>query len=323
MQKHLEQETTISQQKQKLELAISNLAEEINDIETDINERQHELAHKFHYIIQASGTDFLRNLFESKNAGQLERNLKFLTISSNLDLTLIKAYKKRAFDLENKKIIEKQRYSVLNDLEQKLRLEEFNLKSDVDKKNAVLSKFINTDQDEQASLNKQFIDSLKNGDIESAEKYSMLIGKSFIDKRGFLNWPNTGVILQKFGLIKDLEFRIHLPFKGIFIDTSTNNVIKSVAFGKVVQLAQTKDNYYTLIINHGLKYHTLYGNLTHVTTALGDTIQEGQVLGHAAKEPLYFEIREGLQAKDPLKWLTINSSLQKKLLKTENWEKVK
>lgn len=330
MQKHLEKETEILQQKQKLELAISGLSEEITDIEFDITERQHELAQKFRYMLNATGTDFLRNLFEAKNPGQLERNLKFLTVFSHYDLSLIKAYKKKASELETKKQMETQRYSVLNELEKKLKIEESKLKSDLTNKNAILSKIMRTERSEQIELNKLFNEALKKGDIHKAEKYSMLIGKSFIDKRGYLVWPAKGSVIQKFGLVKDQEFRVQLPFKGISIETPLNTIIKSVAFGKVVHIEQDKDSLFTLLVNHGAKYHTLYSNLTKISVKFGETIQEGQILGMASKSPLYFELREGLLAKDPMKWLApqelaqlnIKNTSQKELSNIENWENV-
>jgi murein DD-endopeptidase MepM/ murein hydrolase activator NlpD len=331
MQKHLEKETEITQQKLQLELAISNLSEEISDVEVDIKERQHELAHKFRYLLQATGTDFLRNLFEAKNAGQLERNLKFLTLFSKYDLALIKSYKLKANELENKKHIETQRYSVLNELEKKLKNEEALLKADLANKNAILKKFMRTERTEQIALNKSFNDALRNGDIRKAEKFSLLIGKSFIDKRGYLTWPTKGSVSQKFGMIKDQEFRVYLPFKGININAIADTNIKSVAFGKVVNVMQDKNSLYTLLINHGRKYHTLYSNLAKVSVKLDETIQEGQILGTAATTPFYFEIREGLLAKDPMKWLfpqdlaklSNKNSSPKDLPSMEHWENVK
>jgi septal ring factor EnvC (AmiA/AmiB activator) len=330
IQKHLEKEADIEQQKQKLELAISNLSEEISDIEADIRDRQHELANKFRYILRATGSDFMRNLFESKNAGQLERNLKFLTLFSRHDLSLIKSYKAKAVELENKKQMETQRFSVFNDLVKKLKSEEAELKSDLNVKNALLNKIIRTERSEHLELGRQFTDAMKRGDIRSAEKYSLLIGKSFIDKRGFLNWPIKGTVIKKFGLIKDQEFRIHLPYKGIAIDSKAKSVVKSVAFGKVVRIEKSKTASYTLLINHGRKYHTLYSNLGNIKVSLGETVQDGQILGLSSKDAFHFEIRDGLLAKDPLAWLAppeiaqLNNKnpSQKESSIIENWENV-
>lgn len=330
IESHLERETEILQKKQKLELAISNISEEIADVEAEIIERRIELAHKFRYILQSTGSDFLRNLFESKNAGQLERNLKFLTLFGKNDLALIQAFRKKSADLDIKKTLETNRYTLLNDLEKKLKLEQAQLKTDLSNKNSLLSKIMRTERVEQLRYGELFSDALKKGDIRTAEKYSLLIGKSFIDKRGYLPWPTNGQILQKFGLVKDQEFRVTLPFKGITIESKPGAMIRSVAFGKVVRIEQSKEKTYTVLINHGLKYHTLYSNLQKVITKLNETVQEGQTIGYSSNVPIYLEVREGIVAKNPLTWLKPfelaknenKDPAQKSISNFENWENV-
>jgi septal ring factor EnvC (AmiA/AmiB activator) len=330
IESHLEQETEILQKKQKLELAISNLSEEIADIENEIIARRMELAQKFRYILQSTGSDFIRNLFESQNAGQLERNLKFLTLIGKNDFALIQTFRKKATNLDIKKNLETNRYTLLSDLELKLKSEETALKSDLSIKNSILNKIMRTERVTQTKYSNLFTEALKKGDVHTAEKFSLLIGKSFIDKRGYLPWPAQGQLLQKYGLLKDQEFRVTLPFKGISIQSNPGTTIRSIAFGKVVRIMQTREKSFTLLINHGRKYYTLYNNLQKISVRLNEIIKEGQTLGMSGHEPLYFEVREGTTAKNPLAWLRPiemaktdnNDSIQKNNSNSENWENV-
>lgn len=327
IQTHLTKESEFNDEKQKLELAIANLTEEIKDTETEVLNRKKDLIYKLRYLYKTSGTDFLRNLFESRNAGQLERNLRFLSILANYDFSLIQNFNKKANDLETKREQLTQRFTIVNDLEKQIKVEELALKNELDLKNKMLDKIKRTQRAQQQKWNSLYAQALKDGDAKMADYYSFLLGKSFIDRRGSLPWPTDGNITIKYGILKDTVYRLHLPFKGIFIEAKIKAPIKSVAQGEIVYVDKTYPDSATVLIHHGHEYYTLYGSMTHVQVKVGDKVNEGQVIGQTSPKPflaslksgIYFEIREGVSAKDPQKWLTpkeINKSQH------ENWENI-
>ncbi len=298
IEKHLSEESLLSTQKQEIDLGIANLAEELKDIESDLKERKKELSFKLRYITGSSTSDFLRNLFQSKNAGELEKNFRFLTIIINQDFKLIKSIQEKSNEFSNKKEMLIQRFSKISELEKKLKKEEIALKKQLALKNKILEKIKRTQL------------------------------KTFVDLRGYLKWPTEGNVTQSFGILKDQVTRVHLPFQGVFIETTIPSPVKSVAKGIVAYIYQTsKHNDATVIIEHSGAYHTLYGSLTDLKINLGQQVDEGQIIGQTSarsflytfKPGLYFELREGLVAKDPQKWLTA-----KQLNKTqnENWENI-
>ncbi len=61
--------------------------------------------------------------------------------------------------------------------------------------------------------------------------------------------------------------------------------------------------------DHGTNYHSLYAHLANARVSPGDVLQEGATLGQVGDTGslkgsyLYFEIRKGGKAVDPLPWL--------------------
>lgn len=324
---HSLKESELSEEKQKLDLAIANLTEEIKDIDYDLKNRKKELIYKLRYLYKTSGSDFLRNLFESKNAGQLERNLRFLTQLANNDFVLIQSFNKKTIDLDSKREMLTQRFSKINALEKQLKQEELAFKNELEFKNKILDKIKRTQRVQEHQWNNLYLQAVKSGDTKKADYYSFLLGKSFMDHRGNLPWPTDGNIIQKFGILRDTIYRLHLPFNGVFIESKLKAPIKTVAQGEVVYIDQSSPDSSTVLIHHGHEFYTLYGSLTHIQVKLGEKVIEGQTLGLTSPKPflaalktgVYFEIREGTLAKDPLKWLT-----PKEINKTqhENWENI-
>jgi septal ring factor EnvC (AmiA/AmiB activator) len=64
-----------------------------------------------------------------------------------------------------------------------------------------------------------------------------------------------------------------------------------------------------VILDHGNRVFSLYGNLKSVTVAAGDHIATGQALAGVGESEdagagyLYFEIRQDNRPEDPQKWL--------------------
>jgi septal ring factor EnvC (AmiA/AmiB activator) len=64
-----------------------------------------------------------------------------------------------------------------------------------------------------------------------------------------------------------------------------------------------------IIIDHGEKYMTLYGNNDSLLRQVGDNVQAGDVIAQSGEQGirglagLYFEIRHKGSPTNPLKWL--------------------
>ncbi|MFO0612455.1 MAG: peptidoglycan DD-metalloendopeptidase family protein [Polyangiaceae bacterium] len=89
------------------------------------------------------------------------------------------------------------------------------------------------------------------------------------------------------------------------------SVARSVAPARVAFADHYQDEHFTIILDHGDRYFTVYGNLEAVQVKVGDTIPASTPLGRIATTPvdgtvLYFEIREKGQAVDPGPWLGLD-----------------
>ena len=59
----------------------------------------------------------------------------------------------------------------------------------------------------------------------------------------------------------------------------------------------------TVLIDHGDGYVTVYGGLEQLLVSPGAVVDQGGVVGRVGQPPLCFEIRQGIQRRDPLRFL--------------------
>ena len=119
--------------------------------------------------------------------------------------------------------------------------------------------------------------------------------------------PVRGKIFQPFG--KQNEKISFYHKKGILIETNPNEPVRAVTKGKVVFVDKVIRYNYLIILEHGKTNFSIYGRLHNVAVKKGDTIAARQkiasVLPYAEnKHLLYFAVRNGGKAIDPLPWIT-------------------
>ncbi len=82
---------------------------------------------------------------------------------------------------------------------------------------------------------------------------------------------------------------------------------RAVAAGRVVFADKYERELLTVIVDHGARYFTVYGNLTAVEVKTGEDVQRGASLGSVVarrgESVLYFELREEGRPVDPSPWL--------------------
>lgn len=128
--------------------------------------------------------------------------------------------------------------------------------------------------------------------------------------KGRLAWPSEGEVVALFGRQKHPRFDTYVQRKGIEIRASQGSVIRSV-FEGVVAFADWMRGYGLLaIIDHGEGYFTLYAHASKLLVNVGDAVRSNQPIGEigdtglTGQSTLYFELRQGGDALDPLSWLT-------------------
>ena len=134
-------------------------------------------------------------------------------------------------------------------------------------------------------------------------------GSGLAGARGRLEWPVAGTVSAPFGKFNHPEFATEIMRKGIEIETSPGAPVKAVEKGSVVYADPFAGYGKMVIVDHGERYYTIYGNLGEIHKKKGDGVARGEALGQAglgassAHARVYFEMRKDGQSFDPLPWL--------------------
>ncbi len=129
-------------------------------------------------------------------------------------------------------------------------------------------------------------------------------------QKGRLPWPVTGRVEVPFGKRVDPASGMVMVQRGIDVRAPQSALVRAVFAGKVA-FASWFDGFGRLVIlEHGDGFYSLYAHLERTEVAVGQTVNAHQVVGLVGDSGstkgayLYFEIRRGRDAVDPLPWLS-------------------
>jgi septal ring factor EnvC (AmiA/AmiB activator) len=127
--------------------------------------------------------------------------------------------------------------------------------------------------------------------------------------QGALDWPVRGKVIERFGRQRNPKFATYTVNNGLKIEAAPNTQVRAVFQGTVLFSQWFKGYGNLIILDHGNRVFSLYGNLKQPAVAVGDRITTGQPIAgvgeseEAASGHLYFEIRNDNRPEDPQKWL--------------------
>jgi murein hydrolase activator len=127
--------------------------------------------------------------------------------------------------------------------------------------------------------------------------------------QGALDWPVQGKVIERFGRQRNAKFATYTVNNGLRIEAAPNTQVRAVFQGTVLFSQWFKGYGNLIILDHGNRVFSLYGNLKQSGVAVGDRITTGQPIAgvgeseDAAGGHLYFEIRNDNRPEDPQKWL--------------------
>ncbi len=127
--------------------------------------------------------------------------------------------------------------------------------------------------------------------------------------QGALDWPVRGKVVERFGRQRNPKFATFTINNGIRIEAAPGTPVLSVFQGTVLFSQWFKGYGNLIILDHGNRVFSLYGNLKAPSVAVGDRIVAGQPIAGVAEGEegdsghLYFEMRQENHPEDPLKWL--------------------
>jgi murein hydrolase activator len=127
--------------------------------------------------------------------------------------------------------------------------------------------------------------------------------------RGTLAWPVEGKVLEHFGKQRNAKFSTVTNNNGLKIAAAPRAEVRAVFQGTVLFSQWFKGYGNLIILDHGNRVFSLYGNIVAPVVAVGDRITTGQPIAgvgdseDAQSGYLYFEVRQDNHPEDPQKWL--------------------
>lgn len=144
--------------------------------------------------------------------------------------------------------------------------------------------------------------------------------RSMADARGRLPYPARGRVVAGFGDTVHPKFKTRVPHPGLDLAVTEGARVKAVYDGEVSFAGWLSGYGYAVVLSHPGGYFTVYAYLDQILALQGDSVAQGDTLatagsGPAAGRPLYFELRQGGQAINPIPWLRSEARAPKKKTK--------
>ncbi|MCC6160553.1 MAG: peptidoglycan DD-metalloendopeptidase family protein [Deltaproteobacteria bacterium] len=130
----------------------------------------------------------------------------------------------------------------------------------------------------------------------------------FATLRGYLKRPVAGPVVRGFGPIRNEALGTVTRSNGIDILASEGTPVIAAADGSVRYAGEFLGYGRVVIIDHGDRYHTMYGHLDRVLCEKGQVVRGGAAIGTVGATgslsgpQLHFEIRYKGVAVDPMPW---------------------
>jgi septal ring factor EnvC (AmiA/AmiB activator) len=127
--------------------------------------------------------------------------------------------------------------------------------------------------------------------------------------QGALNWPVAGQVIEPFGLQRNAQFSTVTFNNGMKIGAPSGTEVRAIFPGTVLFSQWFKGYGNLIILDHGNRVFSLYGNLKSPSVAVGERVAAGQTIAGVGEAEdaqtgyLYFEIRQDNKPEDPQKWL--------------------
>ena len=124
-----------------------------------------------------------------------------------------------------------------------------------------------------------------------------------------LAWPVAGKLIQHFGRERDPQLGTWTVRQGVVIASAADAPVTAIAPGSIIFAGPFRSYGNVVIVDHGGGFFSVYGELGAIDKAKGLSVGVGEKIASAggSKESeggrVYFEIRRGTDALDPVEWL--------------------
>ena len=250
---------------------------------------------------------YVRLLLSVDSPSDFFRGYRFVTTLARRDRERVAAFRSDLADLKEQKAVLEKRTAESITLRERLVAARRRLDSQRRRKTELLTSIVEQKETHAAYVEElaeaeRRLEQLLNGLGEGAVAIPVAAFK------GSLPWPVRGPVRAGFGRRKHPRFDTYTVHNGIEIASPPGTEVKAIHEGTVVFAERFRGYGLMVVIDHGGRHHSLYAQLSELTTSVGQKVATGDVVGLSGQGGLespgvYFEMRHGGRPEDPLDWL--------------------
>ncbi len=307
----------ISRKLRKKDQEIETINVHIAGLRGGIQERRNAILARLRVQYMEGRFGYWKTLFASDSYGDFQRRLQYLSAVSERDYAIIGTFRNDMTQMEQ---AERQREAARVGMvayKQSTEKQLAEIKSLKQEKKVYLAKITHEKESSERVLQElersaSRVDSLLR-ELEQRRRAAAVRpppgGMAPRGAKGALPWPAEGNVITFFGRQKHPTFNTYVQRKGIEIRTVEGSTIHAVMPGTVVYADWLKGYGLVIILDHANGFFSLYAHASKILTSVSAQVEAGQSIGETGdtgvtgENTLYFELREGAEAVDPLQWL--------------------
>ncbi|MEC7786570.1 MAG: peptidoglycan DD-metalloendopeptidase family protein, partial [Nitrospinota bacterium] len=235
----------------------------LKKMELKINAHKKILGFRLRSIYKEGSVLPMKIMFSSNDINDLFQNLKYMNLIAQHDAQLLRQYKSQydKFDKDKRSLYAVRAKLVSFEKNAKYKKDEIVKKK---KEKSVLLKKIKKKKYFYKKVRKELVAASTNLN-ELIDKLLVKIvsgeGLDISDKKGRLDMPLNGRILNKFGKKRVKEYDSFIVYNGINVRAQKGTHVRAIFDGTVVYTGELEGYGNLIIIGHGKEFHSLYGHL--------------------------------------------------------------
>ena len=282
----------------------------LKKMERKVNAHKKILGFRLRSIYKEGSVLPMKIMFSSNDINDLFQNLKYMNLIAQHDAQLLRQYKSQydKFDKDKRSLYAVRAKLVSFEKNAKYKKDEIVKKK---KEKSVLLKKIKKKKYFYKKVRKELVAASTNLN-ELIDKLLVKIvsgeGLDISDKKGRLDMPLNGRILNKFGKKRVKEYDSYIVYNGINVKARKGSKVRTVFDGTVLYTGELEGYGNLVIIGHGKEFHSLYGHLDTIKVSTDTVVKTGQIIalsgdsGSLDGETLYFELRKNGKPIKPNPW---------------------
>ena len=291
---------------------VKQLNEEKNALEAAKRKQKVALVTDIQAAYRTGRQEYIKLLLNQQEPEKLARVIKYYDYFHRTRLTNIQSFNSTIASLEANQQQLDEELERLQNLRQRLEIQQQGLIKAQDQRQQVLAKLDLSLRDKdkrlsQLSENQEELQRLLRAVQETLADLPAHVGDTtpFAKRKGKLSWPTKGKVVRSFRSKREDS---NLRWNGVIIRTANGAPVTSVHRGRVVFSDWLRGFGLLTIVDHGDNYYTLYGHNESLLTEPGDWVEVGQVIAYTGtsggqeKPGLYFEIRKDGEPINPSQW---------------------